>query len=104
MEGWGAYLNNPSQALPPAKTEETVSHRQGYNVKEVGTPPVPSNLRTPLIAVSTAMRTMSQRPVSEKATVEEQLCSKTIHPDMRAQLHLLSLDLSSALGCLFSFL
>ena len=40
----------------PVKTKETVSHRQNNTVKEVGTPPVPSNLCTPLIAVSTAVR------------------------------------------------
>ena len=40
----------------PVKTKETVSHRQNNTIKEVGTPPVPSNLCTPLIAVSTAVR------------------------------------------------
>ena len=42
--------------LRPAKTEETVSHRQNNNDKEVGTPPVGSNLCTSLIAVSKVAR------------------------------------------------
>ena len=41
-------------ALPPVKTEETVSHLQNNSVKEVGTPPVPSGSCTSLTAVSTA--------------------------------------------------
>ena len=37
---------NGSSELRPAKTEETVSHRQSNDVKEVGTSPVQSNLCT----------------------------------------------------------
>ena len=66
-------------ALRPVNTEETVSHRQNSNVKEVGTPPMRSNLCTSLITVSTAVRNKVTKTRSEEATVEEQLCSKTIH-------------------------
>ena len=91
------------QAPQHAKTEETVSHRQNNNVKEVGTPPVRSNLCTSLIAVSTAARAeQSHKDSVRKATVEEQLSSKTINPTaMRAQLRLPALDLSWALNALF---
>ena len=51
--------------LTYVKTEETVSHRQNKNVKEVGTPPVRINLCTPLIAVSTAVRKTDTKTVSE---------------------------------------
>ena len=51
--------------LRPVKTEETVSHRQN-DVKEVGTPPAPSNLSTSLTAVSTAVRNKVTKTVSEK--------------------------------------
>ena len=40
----------------PVKTEETASHRQNNDVKEVGTPPVRSNLCTSLFEVSTTVR------------------------------------------------
>ena len=80
------------RTLRPAKIEETVSHRQNINVKEVGTPPVRSNLCTPLIAVLTTVQIKVTETVRE-ATVEAQLCSKTNHPDMRAQLHLPALDI-----------
>ena len=72
------------RTLRPAKIEETVSHRHINKVKEVGTPPVPSNLCTPLTAVSTTVRI--------KVT-KEQLCSKTNHPPIRAQLHLPAFDI-----------
>ena len=39
------------EALRPAKTEETVSHRQNNSVKEVGTPPARNNVHTSPIAV-----------------------------------------------------
>ena len=69
------------QAPQHAKTEETVSHHQNNNVKEVGTPPVRSNLCTSLIAVSAAARAeQSHKDSVRKATVEEQLSSKTINP------------------------
>ena len=85
-------------ALRPAKTEETVSHDQNNNDKEVGPLPVRSNLCTPLIAVSTAVREKVTKTVSEKQAIEDQLSSKTIHPAMTAQLHLPALDLSWALS------
>ena len=53
-------------ALRPVKTEETVSHRQNSNVKDVGTPPVRSNLCTSVFAVSTAVRNKVTKTVSEK--------------------------------------
>ena len=49
------------------------------------------------VAVSTAVRTQSHEDSVRKATVEEQLNSKTNRPAMRAQLHLPALDLSWAL-------
>ena len=64
--------------LTYVKTEETVSHRQNKNVKEVGTPPVRINLCTPLIAVSTAED--RHKDSVRNATVEEHLSSKTINP------------------------
>ena len=42
-------------ALRSAKTEETVSHREN-NVKEMGTPSVPSSFCTPELALLTAVR------------------------------------------------
>ena len=57
--------------LRPVKTEETVSHDQNNNDKEVGTPPVPSNLGTPLTAVSTAVRNKLIQAVSREPAVEE---------------------------------
>ena len=91
------------QAFRPAKTEETVIHRQNNKLKEVGTPPVRSNLCTPLTAVSTAMRSKVTRTVSKKQGTtqlqdkqpsKEQLSSETSNPAMRTQLHLPALDLS----------
>ena len=49
---------NTVQALRPAKTEETDSHRQN---KKMWTPPVRSNLCTPLIAVWLLRGAKSQR-------------------------------------------
>ena len=51
-------------ALRPVQTEETVSCRQNTNVKEVGTPPVRSNLFTSLTAVSTAVRSRVTKTMS----------------------------------------
>ena len=81
-------------ALRPIKTEETVSHDQSNNDKEVRPIPVRSNLCTPLIAVSTAVREKVIKTESEKQAIEDQLSSKTIHPALTAQLHLPALDLS----------
>ena len=55
-----------SSAHRPAKTEETVSHRQNSSVKEVGTPPVRSNLCTLLTAVLTTVRNKVTKTMSEK--------------------------------------
>ena len=63
-------------ALWLVKTEKTFSN-------EVGTLPVWSNLCTLLIVVSTALWNKVAKTVWE-APVEEQLCSKTIYPAMRA--------------------
>ena len=52
--------------LQPVKTEETVSHLQNNKVKEVGTPPVPSNLSTSRIAASTAVRSEVTKTVSDE--------------------------------------
>ena len=54
------------KTLQPAKTEETVSHRQNNGVSEVGTSSEPSNLSTSLTAVSTALRNKVTKTVSEK--------------------------------------
>ena len=56
------------------KNQETVSHRQNNTVKEVGTPPVGSNLCISLIAVSTAVRSKVTQTVSKK-----QLLSKIVY-------------------------
>ena len=78
--GWGDRIPINSSPLreqckvDTAKTEETVSHRQNDNVKEVGTPPVQCNLCTPLIALSTVERNKVTKTCSvRKASVEEQL-------------------------------
>ena len=73
------------------------------NVKEVGTPPVQSNLCTRPVAVSTAVWNKITKTVSGKATAEEQLICKTIRPAMKAQLHL-PLDRTWALPFLFKCL
>ena len=52
-------------ALRPVKTEETVSHRQNNNVKEMGARAVPRNLCTSLTAVSAVCGTVT-KTVSEK--------------------------------------
>ena len=57
------------------QTEETVSHRQNNDVKEVGTPPAPSDTSTSLTVVSTAVLSKVT-----KTTVEEQLSNKTTQP------------------------
>ena len=82
------------RSLRPVKIKETVSHHQNNSVKEVGTPSEPSNLCTPLTAISTAALNKVTKTVSRKARVEEQLGSKTVHPVMRDPLHLPALDLS----------
>ena len=64
--GGGGRHEQLVSALRPVKTEETVSHRQNNKVKEVGTPPAPSNLCASLIAVSTAVRSKVTKTMSEK--------------------------------------
>ena len=64
--GWGARDEQLVRAFRPAKTEETVSHRQNNNVKEVGTPPVRSNLCTLLTDVLTIVRNKVTKTMSEK--------------------------------------
>jgi len=64
---------NGSSELRPAKTEETTSHHQNINVKEVGTSSVPSNLCTSLTAVSTAVQSKVTKTI-RIATVEELTC------------------------------
>ena len=71
------------------------------NVKEVGTPPVQSSLCTRPGAASTAVQDKVTKTVSRNATAEEQLRCKTVHPALRAQLHLPPLGLSLALYALF---
>ena len=73
-----------------------VDHRQNNSyVKVAGTSPLRSDLCTPLIAVSTAVRSSHKDNVRSTA-VEEQLKQKT-SPTFWAQLHLPALDLSWAL-------
>ena len=70
------------------------SSQNRNNVQEVGTPPrVKQLLRTSLTAVYSCAE-QSHKDSVRKATVEDQFSSKTVHPAMRAQLHLLSLHLS----------
>ena len=66
--GWGERGRQEQlvSALRPVKTEETVSHHRNNSVKEVGTPPVRSNMCAWLIAVSTAARNNVTKTVSEK--------------------------------------
>ena len=59
------------------KTEEAVDHRQNNYVKAVGTSPVRSNLGTPLIAVSTAVRTSHNDNVRSTAA-EAQLKQRVV--------------------------
>ena len=75
--GNGVPMSKLIQAVRPVKTEETVSHRQNNDVKEVGTPPVPSS------SVYSATRfffkscsEQSHKDGVRKAAVEEQLGSK----------------------------
>ena len=60
-------------ALRPAKTEETISHRQNNNVKEMGTPPVRRNLCTTLITLSTAVGNNVTKTASEKQLLRSPL-------------------------------
>ena len=100
MGGGSGTYEDLVQAPQHAKTEETVSHHQNNNVKEVGTPPVPSNLCTPLTAVSTGARAeQSHKDSVRKATAEEQLSSKTVNP---SNYDSPALDLSWALNALFT--
>ena len=86
----------------PVKTEETVSHRQNNNVKEVGTPRPPqmrSNFCTSLIALSTAGRNKVTQTGSEKQLLRNNSAARqSTDPAMRAQVHLPALDLCWALG------
>ena len=52
------------------------------------------NLCTSLIAVSNSCADQGHKDTVREATAEEQVCSKTNHPALRAQLHLPALDLS----------
>ena len=63
-------MTSSFQALRPAKTAETVSHRQNSNVKEVGTPPVLSNLCAPRLALSTVVRNRVTKIAFAEAAVE----------------------------------
>ena len=93
--GGRVEMNSSSTRLRPAKTEETVSLRQNNDVKYVGTPPMPSNLCTSLIAVSTAVRSeLSHKNSVREVTVEDQLKQRIAQLAMRVQLHLPPLDLS----------
>ena len=60
------------QAFRPAKTEETVTTARTTVLKEVGTPPVRSNLCTPLTAVPTATRSKVTKTVSKKQGTTQQ--------------------------------
>ena len=82
--GFGRGCRVPMNSLSLC-SEETVSHYQN-NVMEVGTLPVQGKLCTLQPALSIAV--WNTVTVSKKATVEEQLGRETIHPAMRAQLHL----------------
>ena len=80
------------------KTEETANRLQTNNVKEVGTPPVRSNLCTLVIAVSTAVRNKVVRTVSRKQLLRNNSAARqTNHSAATAQLHLPPLDLFWAL-------
>ena len=94
--GWGGG-RVPMNSLPlrgGGGVEETVSHRQNDDVKEVGTPPVRSNLRTPLTAVSTSCAEQSHGDSVREATAEEQMKQRTVQHSVRTQLHLPPLHLS----------
>ena len=62
----------------PSVTAITIHVLEVFNV-QCSAPPVRSNLCTSLIAVLTPVRSKVTKTVSEKATVEEQLHSKTIN-------------------------
>ena len=83
--------------LSSLKTEETASHCQNNNVKQVGTTSVRSILCTPQLAPLTTVRHTVTKTEYEGSPVEDQLSSQTIHPALRAQFHLPALDLSWAL-------
>ena len=83
------------RAVRPAKTEETVSHRQNNDVKDVGTPPVQSSLCTSLTAVSTAVRNKVTKTVSEEQLLRNNRSKRV--SSLSAQLYLPSLDVSWAL-------
>ena len=64
----------------------------------MGTLPVRSNLCTPLIALSTAVRNKVSKTVSERRLLMNNSAAKQlIHPSMRAQFHLHPFHLSWAL-------
>ena len=84
------------------ETEETASHRQNSNVKEVGTPRPPqmrSNFCTSLIALSTAGRyRVTQTACEKQLSRNNSAARQSTDPAVRAQVHLPALDLSWALG------
>ena len=95
--GWGVCVGGGGGRVPtnswslrcdPQRSKGSSATSRTINVKEVGTPPVRSNLCTPQLALSTAARTRFAKTESERSAIEEQLSTKTIHPAMTAQLHL----------------
>ena len=69
----------------PVKTEETVSQRQNSNVKELGMPPVP--IKQLVYFTNCCFNScveQSHKDNVRKATVEEQVCSKTIYHAVKA--------------------
>ena len=88
----GEDMNSSSARSDPQRPKRpSCSHRQNNTVKEVWTPPVPSNLCTSLMAVSPAVRN------SHKEQLLRNNRSKGLSSILRAQLQLPALDLSWAL-------
>ena len=97
--GGGGKDRVPMSSLPCSPTREDGTERQP--------PPSQCEAACVLRILLNSSSEQSHKDSVRKATVEEQLSSKTIHPAMRlrAQLHLPALDLSWALTkCFFLFM
>ena len=92
MVGGGGGLvpmNSSSQCSDPRRPKKRPSATaRKTDVKMVVTLSVRSNVCTPQLALSADVQNKVTEMLSKKATVEEHLSSKTIHPAMGVHLHL----------------
>ena len=80
--------NSWSLRSDPQRSKGSSATSRAINVMEVGTPPVGSNLCTPQLALSTALRNRLAKTESERSAIEELLSTETVPPAMTFQLHL----------------